>query len=54
MRILGVLERKNLIENWPSLQTLYSSSDAEFCERFVSPYLDHLGDVYSPKGEMKP
>ncbi|XP_047972608.1 uncharacterized protein LOC125215276 [Salvia hispanica] len=54
VRILGVLERKNLIENWPSLQTLYSSSDAEFCERFVSPYLDHLGDVYSPKGEMKP
>ncbi|KAG6402452.1 hypothetical protein SASPL_134645 [Salvia splendens] len=49
VRILGVLERKNLIEKWPSLQTLYVSSDAEFCERFVSPYLDHLGDVYSPK-----
>lgn len=60
LRIFGILESRNLIESWPPLPTLCHSSDAEFFERFVGPYLDHVGDVYFPKccakgkHEMKP
>lgn len=47
---LRILQDRNIIEDWPTLCTLYHLTDAKFYERFVSPYLDRLGDdVCIPK-----
>ncbi|KAH6756747.1 hypothetical protein C2S53_000837 [Perilla frutescens var. hirtella] len=49
LRILGILQSRNLLENWPTLRMLSSSSDADFFERFVKPYLNEVGG-----DDMKP
>ncbi|KAL3845805.1 hypothetical protein ACJIZ3_003208 [Penstemon smallii] len=51
-RVLGILESKKLITNWPCLSTLQSFTDKRFFEKFVSPYLDEIGDVYKAKSEL--
>ncbi|EYU23212.1 hypothetical protein MIMGU_mgv1a009656mg [Erythranthe guttata] len=43
-RILGILESRNLIENWPSLGEVYILTDDKFFEKFVRPYSDVVGD----------
>ncbi|KAL8514001.1 hypothetical protein ACS0TY_013206 [Phlomoides rotata] len=46
LRILGILESKNLIKEWPSLCTICTLSDDVFFKRFISPYLHQVGDAY--------
>ncbi|KAL3640774.1 hypothetical protein CASFOL_015742 [Castilleja foliolosa] len=40
LRVLGVLERRGLIKEWPSLGTLHLLSDGKFYLKYVAPYLD--------------
>ncbi|XP_042057033.1 uncharacterized protein LOC121801576 [Salvia splendens] len=42
--VLRVLEKKGLIENWPSIASMVLYTDVEFFERFVAPYLDKIVD----------
>ncbi|KAI3473895.1 hypothetical protein Pfo_028082 [Paulownia fortunei] len=42
LRILGILESRNLIKSWPSLGAIYMSDD-EFFEKLISPYLNEIG-----------
>ncbi|CAA0840783.1 Unknown protein [Striga hermonthica] len=51
-KVLGVLERENLIKSWPSLATLCRLSDRKFYDKFVGPYLDKVGDVYEVKSSV--
>ncbi|KAI3465059.1 hypothetical protein Pfo_021722 [Paulownia fortunei] len=59
LQVLGILEKRNLIKNWPSLGTMHLISDEKFFKKFVAPYLDEVGEVYiariavSGNGEMK-
>ncbi|KAL0440065.1 UNVERIFIED_CONTAM: hypothetical protein Slati_2489500 [Sesamum latifolium] len=46
LRILGISESRNLIENWPSLGTIYSYTDDKFLRKYIVPYLDELGEAY--------
>ncbi|KAL3838263.1 hypothetical protein ACJIZ3_022854 [Penstemon smallii] len=52
LRVLEILESKNLIANWPSLATLLTLSSKRFFEKFVSPYLDEVGGIYNAKSEV--
>ncbi|KAH6827866.1 hypothetical protein C2S53_015788 [Perilla frutescens var. hirtella] len=49
MKVLRVLEEKDLIGDWPSLSTLLCASNASFFEKFVAPYLDDVGELWSGK-----
>ncbi|KAL3849499.1 hypothetical protein ACJIZ3_011381 [Penstemon smallii] len=51
-RVLEILESKNLITNWPSFATLINMSSKRFFKKFVSPYLEEVGDVYKAKSEL--
>ncbi|KAL8523575.1 hypothetical protein ACS0TY_013520 [Phlomoides rotata] len=46
LRILGILESRNLISDWPSLPALSMLPDDEFLKKFVIPYFDQVSDVY--------
>ncbi|KAL7154617.1 hypothetical protein ABFS83_03G013400 [Erythranthe nasuta] len=47
LRVLEVLEKRNLIKKWPCLGTFHLLSDSKFFEKFVAPYLDEVGEVYN-------
>ncbi|KAL6573282.1 hypothetical protein OROHE_001741 [Orobanche hederae] len=49
LKVLEVLESKNVIESWPSFGTLCRMSDKKFYDKFVGPYLDEVGDLYMAK-----
>ncbi|CAA0840782.1 Unknown protein [Striga hermonthica] len=51
-KVLGVLERENLIESWPNFATLCRLSDRKFYDKFVGPYLDKVGCVYEVKSSV--
>ncbi|KAL9171944.1 hypothetical protein ABFS82_03G013600 [Erythranthe guttata] len=46
LRVLEVLEKRNLIKKWPCLGTFHLLSDSKFFKKFVAPYLDEVGEVY--------
>ncbi|KAL8513999.1 hypothetical protein ACS0TY_013205 [Phlomoides rotata] len=58
LQILGILETKSLIKQWPSLSTICRLSDNLFSDKFIKPYMDEVGHVYtamnSGKKKMKP
>lgn len=55
LRILGILESRSLISDWPSLPALSMLPDDEFFKKFVSPYFDQVSDIYISEGlEIKP
>ncbi|KAL3845840.1 hypothetical protein ACJIZ3_003243 [Penstemon smallii] len=45
LQILGVLEKRNLIKEWPTLPALYQMSDTKFHEKFVAPFSNELNGV---------
>ncbi|KAI3465118.1 hypothetical protein Pfo_021781 [Paulownia fortunei] len=49
LQVLGILESKNLITNWPAFTTMCRMAEKKFFEKFVGPYLDEVGDVYMAK-----
>ncbi|KAK6116130.1 hypothetical protein DH2020_008399 [Rehmannia glutinosa] len=49
LRVLEMLESRNVIESWPGVGTLCRMSDKKFYEKFVGPYLDEVGDLYMAK-----
>ncbi|KAK4428445.1 hypothetical protein Salat_1144100 [Sesamum alatum] len=53
LQVLEVLEKKNLIKNWPALGTVHLTSDKKFFEKFVAPYLDEVGEIYTRKSVKK-
>ncbi|KAL6578321.1 hypothetical protein OROMI_010649 [Orobanche minor] len=46
IKVLKILEGKKLIKKWPSFSTIYMFTDKKFFEKFVSPYLAEVGEVY--------
>ncbi|KAI3465112.1 hypothetical protein Pfo_021775 [Paulownia fortunei] len=53
LRILGILESRNLIKNWPGLGTFYTLSDDKFFKKFISPYLNEVGEVHITKNSLR-
>ncbi|KAL0352364.1 UNVERIFIED_CONTAM: hypothetical protein Scaly_1625100 [Sesamum calycinum] len=53
LQVLEVLEKRNLIKNWPALGTVNLTSDKKFFEKFVAPYLDEVGELYTRKSVQK-
>ncbi|KAL7085552.1 hypothetical protein ACP275_14G287700 [Erythranthe tilingii] len=56
IRVLEVLESRNVIVRWPCLSVLCRVSEKDFFEKFVGPYLDHVGNVYvasTRKGDVE-
>ncbi|KAK4390197.1 hypothetical protein Sango_2083000 [Sesamum angolense] len=49
LQVLEVLEKRNLIKNWPALGTVNLTSDKKFFEKFVAPYLDELKSFFAAK-----
>ncbi|GFP94672.1 hypothetical protein PHJA_001611600, partial [Phtheirospermum japonicum] len=40
LRVLGILEKRGVIKEWPGLGTLHAVSDNKFYLKYVAPYLD--------------
>ncbi|KAL7154709.1 hypothetical protein ABFS83_03G019600 [Erythranthe nasuta] len=53
IRILEILERRNLITNWPGLGKVYTLTDEKFFQKFISPYMDEVSDVYVPMSSVR-
>lgn len=53
LHILGVLESRNLIQEWPSIASLCQYKNDKFFDRFVRPYVDEIGQEWMAKMEMK-
>ncbi|KAL3845841.1 hypothetical protein ACJIZ3_003244 [Penstemon smallii] len=54
LQILRVLEKRNLIKEWPSLPALYQMSDKKFYDKFVAPFISEIGkDIVCGKRDMK-
>ncbi|KAI3460018.1 hypothetical protein Pfo_016681 [Paulownia fortunei] len=51
-QVLGILEGKNLITNWPSFSMVYKMTDKKFFEKFVSPYFNEVGEIYMTKSAL--
>ncbi|KAI3460019.1 hypothetical protein Pfo_016682 [Paulownia fortunei] len=49
LRVLGILEEKNLLKNWPSLATVSVIPDEKFHKKFVAPHFNEVGQVYITK-----
>ncbi|XP_047954065.1 transcription termination factor MTERF4, chloroplastic-like [Salvia hispanica] len=49
VQILRLLESRNLIEKWPSLSFLATSTDGRFIDRFIRPYYDVIGKEHIAK-----
>ncbi|EPS70655.1 hypothetical protein M569_04106, partial [Genlisea aurea] len=45
IRVLQILESKNLIERWPSISSLIRMSNKKFAERYVIPFTESVGNV---------
>ncbi|KAA8538055.1 hypothetical protein F0562_027365 [Nyssa sinensis] len=50
LRVLEILERKNLLLKIPSMTTVCKISDKKFVEKFVCPYSKEVGELYMVKG----
>ncbi|KAG8377381.1 hypothetical protein BUALT_Bualt08G0027100 [Buddleja alternifolia] len=46
LHVLEILEKKNLIENWPSLGAICKPSDKKFFGKFSGFYLDEISEIY--------
>ncbi|KAL8030297.1 hypothetical protein ABFX02_14G277700 [Erythranthe guttata] len=46
LQVLGVLESRNLIKEWPSFPGLYKMPDESFVKKYVRPYLREVGDLH--------
>ncbi|XP_051150253.1 uncharacterized protein LOC127264776 [Andrographis paniculata] len=51
-KTLQVLESRNLLEKWPSLNMLSRMSDDKFFLKFVYPYLSELNNLYPTVSSM--
>ncbi|KAL8513998.1 hypothetical protein ACS0TY_013204 [Phlomoides rotata] len=47
LQILRILETKSLIKQWPSLATICILSADKFSDKFVKPYMDEVGHVFT-------
>ncbi|XP_011074172.1 uncharacterized protein LOC105158947 [Sesamum indicum] len=45
LQMLGILESRNLIEDWPNFPALYKMSDEAFFKKYVGPYLNEVGHL---------
>ncbi|KAK6130711.1 hypothetical protein DH2020_035565 [Rehmannia glutinosa] len=52
LQVLGILESKNLIEDWPSFPELYNTPDKKFFKKYVGPYLNEVGDLCMVKSSF--
>ncbi|PKI73892.1 hypothetical protein CRG98_005762 [Punica granatum] len=50
LRVLKILESKNLLKKKPSLSTVCEISEKVFSNKYVFPYLDVVGDAYGAVG----
>ncbi|KAK6130651.1 hypothetical protein DH2020_035626 [Rehmannia glutinosa] len=50
IEVVGVLESKRLIEDWPSYLDLFKMTDEKFFKKYVGPYLNEVGDLWSSFG----
>ncbi|XP_059650614.1 transcription termination factor MTERF6, chloroplastic/mitochondrial-like [Cornus florida] len=48
LRVLEVLESRNLLLKRPSLSTAFTFTDKEFFQKFVLPYSDEVGELFMP------
>ncbi|KAG8369212.1 hypothetical protein BUALT_Bualt15G0127700 [Buddleja alternifolia] len=46
LQVLGILDSKNLIKDWPSFAALYKMPDDRFFKKYVGPYSDEVGDLF--------
>ncbi|KAL0352365.1 UNVERIFIED_CONTAM: hypothetical protein Scaly_1625200 [Sesamum calycinum] len=53
LQVLEVLEKRNRLKNWPGFGTMHIMSDKKFFEKFVAPYLDEVGEIYTAKSVQK-
>ncbi|KAL2231988.1 transcription termination factor MTERF2, chloroplastic-like [Sesamum indicum] len=53
LQVLEALEKRNLLKNWPGFGTMHIMSDKKFFEKFVAPYLDEVGKIYTAKSVQK-
>lgn len=44
LHALQILETRNLLKQWPSLSTLYKSSNCYFLKKFIFPYVDEVDE----------
>ncbi|XP_059629866.1 uncharacterized protein LOC132272790 [Cornus florida] len=49
LRVLEVLESRNLLLKMPSLATVFPLTDKRFFEKYVLPYLDEVGELFLVK-----
>ncbi|KAK4434190.1 hypothetical protein Salat_0581700 [Sesamum alatum] len=52
LQMLGILESRNLIKDWPSFSALYKMSDEAFFKKYVGPYLNEVGHLSLVKGSF--
>ncbi|KAL3845815.1 hypothetical protein ACJIZ3_003218 [Penstemon smallii] len=43
LQVLSILEKKNLIKEWPSLGRVFYLTDVFFLKNYVAPYLNEIG-----------
>ncbi|XAR62171.1 hypothetical protein NMG60_11016823 [Bertholletia excelsa] len=48
IRVLEILESKNLLRKKPGLASICNVSNKQFLEKFVLPYSDEVGEMYNP------
>ncbi|XP_059630287.1 uncharacterized protein LOC132273325 [Cornus florida] len=46
LRVMEVLERRNLLLKKPNLMTIFQMSDKKFLEKYVIPYSDEIGEFF--------
>ncbi|XP_071925087.1 uncharacterized protein [Coffea arabica] len=44
LNALQILETRNLLKQWPSLSTLYKTSNSYFLKKFIFPYVDEVDE----------
>ncbi|CAA0806811.1 Unknown protein [Striga hermonthica] len=44
--VLGKLESRGLIKEWPSLEYACRLADKKFCKKYVEPYMSEIGEDY--------
>ncbi|KAK4434188.1 hypothetical protein Salat_0581500 [Sesamum alatum] len=49
LQMLGILESRNLIKDWPRFPALYKTSDEAFFKKYVGPYLNEVGHLSTVK-----
>ncbi|XP_059629814.1 uncharacterized protein LOC132272737 [Cornus florida] len=49
LRVLEVLERRNLVLKKPSLRTVCSMTDEKFLHNYVLPYSDEVGELLTAR-----